>query len=184
MSMVDIIEDRLVTTMMRALELGVDPEPMLAFCRGEADLGVVSGPEMPEDMIQRFDIYRAWASFMGFYGATEAVFCRYVVVSVVDPDTDILTFDPNDDPAARTALQVVRFPSGQTANIWYHLGDHGEVEWEYKQDVDECDDLGVMFLKSAMGWAPLDQSVRINAPQWLREKAPGATVGLMPPALE
>ena len=182
--MIKIIEDRLLQTMMNVLRMGGDPEPMLAFCRGEVDLGVISGPEMPRDKAQRFDTYRAWASFMTMYGATEAVFIRDVVISSVDLDTDPAMVSPNDDPAARTALQIVRFPSTYTSHLWYHLDDQGEVVWDGLEDRGTSEETGIQFLQSSMGWAPVDRETRVNAPKWLREKAPGATVGLMPPALE
>jgi hypothetical protein len=182
MSMIDVIQQRLQTTMMRFLESNMEPVPMLGFCRGEVDLGVISGPKMPSEPAARFEVYQKWSAFMSLYGATEAVMVADLIRTYWrDGDPFV---NPNSDPGAETFLHYVRVPSGRRYTQDYHLDDYGLVVWHEIEDRGIGEELVVQFLRSAMGWAPVDQFSRENGPYWLqRQLGGGVTVGLQPAAL-
>lgn len=174
MSMVDVIHERLQTAMCRVLEGGLDPTPMLAFCRGEVDMGAIQCPPMPEGREARIEMYKGLARFMSIYGATEAVFTADTVMSQNE--------DPNADPDAVMQLYYLRLPAGERYLQPYWI-DEGHVTFEDMRYDGQSDEILVEYLGAGLGWAPQPLLLRQAGPTWLQQKMPGSTVGMMPTAI-
>lgn len=167
MSIIDDVEGRIRMVMKRFLENGMDPLPMLGFCRGEVEMGVVS-VAMPDEAEERFKVYEHLASFMSIYGATEAVFVADTAVSPKE--------EPNEDPEHRTALWFLRLPTARRWLQFYRTDEQGLVEFDEPSDEGMSQEVVATYLSAGLGWAPQQLMLRQAGPAWLRSKVTGTVL--------
>jgi hypothetical protein len=187
MSVIDDLELRLIFTLTTMLREGHDPRPMLAFARGELQVGVAVTPPMPPTTAERLNVYTCLAHFMAQYGATEAVFAADVMVAhateeqVASGDLP----DPNEVVDAEHQLHMIRLPAGHRRVIPYWIDDRGHAVFDRPSRmvaVDREPELLIQLLRLGLGFAPAEPELRAVAKVWLYRKI-GAMADIAPEAL-